>query len=100
MQDIKGTDCISFISFNQIPKGHKIAYARIACTIRPQKNETHRTRMTIGRNLLDYQGNTKTPTANLIIMKLLLNSILSTPSAKFVTIDIKNFYLETKLKNK
>ena len=68
--------------------------------IRPQKKEIHRTYMTISRNLLDYQGNTKTPIANLITMKLLLNSILSTPGAKCMTIDIKNFYLETKLKNK
>ena len=56
--------------------------------------------MTIGGNLLDYDSNTKTPTADLITLKLLLNSILSTPQAKFMTIDIKNFYLETKLKNK
>ena len=56
--------------------------------------------MTIGGNLLDYDGNTKTPTADLITLKLLLNSVLSTPEAKFMTIDIKNFYLETKLKNK
>ena len=68
--------------------------------IRSQKNETHRIRITISRNLLDYQDNTKTPTADLITMKLLLNSILSTPSTKFMTIDFKNFYLETKLKNK
>ena len=33
-------------------------------------------------------------------MKLLLNSILSTPNTKFMTVDIKNFYLETKLKDK
>ena len=33
-------------------------------------------------------------------MKILLNSIISTPKAKFLTIDIKNFYLETKLKDK
>ena len=77
-----------------------MAYARIVCTMRPQKKEIHRTHMTIGGNLLDYDGKTKTPTADLITLKLLLNSILSTPKAKFLTIDIKNFYLETKLKNK
>ena len=70
------------------------------CAIRPQKKETHRTRMTIGRNLLDYEGNTKTPTADLITMKLLLNSVLSTPGAKFMTFDVKNLCLETKLKHK
>jgi len=42
----------------------------------------------------------KPPAANLITIKLLLNSILSTLGAKFITIDIKNFYLETELKDK
>ena len=50
--------------------------------------------------MLDYNGNTKAPIADLITMKLLLNSVLSTSGAKFITIDIKNFYLETKLKEK
>ena len=56
--------------------------------------------MTISGNLLDYNSNTKTLTANLITIKLLLNSVLSTPNAKFMTINIKNFYLEIKLKDK
>jgi len=99
IQDIKGTDCITFIYYKDIPKGQKIAYAHIICNIRPQKKETYHTCMTIGRNLLDYNGNTKTLTADLITLKLLLNSVLSIPKAKFMTIDIKNFYLETKLKN-
>ena len=46
--------------------------------------------MTIGRNLLDYGGNTKAPAVDLIAMKLLLNSVLGAPGAKFMTIDIKN----------
>ena len=56
--------------------------------------------MTIEGNLLDYDGNTKTPIADLITMKILLNSVISTSKAKFLTIDIKNFYLEIKLKDK
>ena len=60
----------------------------------------HRTQITISSNLLDYKRNTKAPTANLTTIKLLLNSVLSTPKAKFLTIDIKNFYLETMLKDK
>lgn len=83
IRDIKGTDCITFIPYEQIPKDKKVAYARIVCSIRPQKKETHRTRMTIGGNVLDYDGKTKTPTADLITLKLLLNSVLSTPKAKF-----------------
>ena len=35
------------------------------------------------------------PTADLMTVKLLLNSVISTPGAKFVTLDIKDFYLNT-----
>ena len=34
-------------------------------------------------------------TAELLTIKLLLNSVISTPGAKFTTIDISNFYLNT-----
>ena len=55
--------------------------------------------MTIRANLLDYNSNTRAPTADLITIKLLLNSVLSTYGAKFIIIDIKNFYLEIELKD-
>ncbi len=35
------------------------------------------------------------PTADLLTVKLLINSIISTPGARFFTMDIKNFYLCT-----
>ena len=77
-----------------------MTYARIVYSIRPQKAETHRTQLTISSNLLDYKEKTKAPIADLITMKLLLNSILSISKVKFLTINIKNFYLKTKLKDK
>ena len=39
--------------------------------------------------------NCGTPTADLLTMKLLLNSVISTPGAKFMTLKIKDFYLNT-----
>ena len=56
--------------------------------------------MTISKYLLDYNGNTKVLTRDLVSMKLLLNSVLSTSGTKFMMIDIKNFYLEIELKDK
>ena len=38
------------------------------------------------------------PTADLLTVKLLLNSIISTTNAKFMTLDIKDFYLMTPMK--
>ena len=49
----------------------------------------------MGVNLINYPGNCGTPTADLLTVKLMLNSIISMPNAKFMTIDIKDFYLMT-----
>jgi hypothetical protein len=46
-------------------------------------------------NLINYPGDCRTPTADLLTVKTLFNSIVSTPYAKFMTIDIKDFYLMT-----
>ena len=51
--------------------------------------------MNIGGNILEYEGTTEEPTADLMTMKILFSCVLSTPGAKFMTIDIKNL-----LKNK
>ena len=36
-----------------------------------------------------------TPAAEFLAIKLLINSVIFTPGAKFMTIDISNFYLNT-----
>lgn len=48
-----------------------------------------------GGNKINYPGAVSTPTADLITVKLLLNSIVPTPGAKCVTMDSKNSYLMT-----
>jgi hypothetical protein len=91
----KGTDTIFFIHAHQVPKGKKVTYARFVCELRPHKAEIHRTRITVGGNLIEYAGNVSTRTADLTTVKCLLNSTISTPGAKFLCLDIKNFYLGT-----
>ncbi len=49
----------------------------------------------MGGNLINYPDDCGTPTANLLTVKLMFNRIISTPGAKFMTIDIKDFYLMT-----
>ena len=46
---------------------------------------------------MTYTGNCDTPTADLLTVKLLLNSIVSTAGAEFMMIDIKNFYLKIQI---
>ena len=49
----------------------------------------------MGGDQINYPGDCGTPTADMLTVKLLLNSIISTQHAKFMTIDIKDFYLMT-----
>ena len=77
-----------------------LMYARIVCIHIPQKEEVNRTRIAVGGNLINYPFDCGTPTVDLITVKLLLNSVTSTPHASWMTLDIKNFYLITPMKQK
>jgi hypothetical protein len=49
----------------------------------------------MGGNLINYPSDCGTPTADLLTVKLMFNSINSKPNVKFMTIDNKDFYLMT-----
>jgi len=97
---ITTTETIFFISKTDIPQDRKgdETYGRIVCVYREEKKDKYHTRITIGGNLINFPGNCGTPTADLLTVKLLFNSIISTPNAKFMSIDIKDFYLCTPMK--
>jgi hypothetical protein len=48
-----------------------------------------------GGDRVHYPRDAGTPTANPLTIKILINSIISTAGAKFMTMDIKDFYLNT-----
>ena len=93
-----GSNTIIFIKKNQVLKDRAkdVTYGLITCHVQPTKiNEPNRTRLVAGGNRVHYPGDAGTPTAYLLTAKLLLISIISTPNAKFMTMDIKDFYLNT-----
>ena len=49
----------------------------------------------MGGNKIKSPIDCGTPTADLFTVKLLLDSVMLTNGAKFFTLDIKNFYLNT-----
>jgi hypothetical protein len=95
------TNTICLINYNDIPlhKRKEICHTMVICKVRPEKDDPDRTRITIGGNRICYPGNVGTNTALLELVKLLLNSILSRKGARFSTINIKNFYLDTPMPN-
>ena len=88
---------IQFIPCSAVPPWCTVTYGHIVVDYRSQKQEPNHTRLTVGGNRIDYPWEVATPTADLIMAKLLFNSTISTPGAKFFGIDIKNFHLNTPL---
>ena len=88
-----------FVPKQHIPKDRykDVTYGRIVCDFWEGKDEENQTRLTVGGDRINYPGETQTPTADLLTIKLLLNSVISTKGAEFMTIDIKNFYLNMPL---
>ena len=89
---------MAFIPKNKVPfETNKVTYEKINCHVRPNKEETHRTRLTVGGNLLSYDGILTTPTATVTTAKLQINSILSKKKSKALILDIQNFYLNNNM---
>jgi hypothetical protein len=96
---INGANTIFFIPRQAVPKGKIVTYGRFVVDIRPNKPEIHRVRLTVGGNLIQYQGDVSTRSADLTTSKCLWNSTISTDGAKFMCLDVKNFYLGTPMDN-
>ena len=63
----------------------------------PKKKSPNRVRMTVGGNLLEYPFELTTRTVNMVLSKILWNSVISTKGACFASADIKTMYLKTRL---
>ncbi len=89
---------IFFIPRHKVPKerAKDVTYGLITCLVRPEiTEEPNRTRLVAGGDRVHYLFDAGTPTADLLTIKLPINSVISTPGARFFTMDIKNFYLCT-----
>ncbi len=91
------TNTIFFIKQEQVPIDRRkdVTHGSFSCDLKPNKKETHRTRLTAGRDRINYPDNVGTPTADMTLVKTFLNSVISTKGAKCVMLDVKNFYLNT-----
>ena len=77
----QGTNTIYFIPRRQVPAGRKVSYVKPVATIRPNKAEVNRVRLTAGGDKLDYPGPTATDTTSLTTFKVHINSVISTEKA-------------------
>jgi hypothetical protein len=91
------TNTIRFIRWSDIPKGRKVTYGSFIVDIKDHKEEKEKTRLTVGGDQIEYPGDKSARTAGLTATKILINSVIFTQGAKFLVIDIHNFYLNTPL---
>ncbi len=96
----KGTNTIFFIDKSKVlyNRMKDIMYISFRCDYKPNKEEKWITRLTMGGESINYPDGCGTPTADMLLFKILLNSIVSTKGAKCLIIDIKDFYLKIPMK--
>ena len=95
---MKGTHTLAFIKTSELPKDKNPTYLHICADYQPQKDDPYQICFTIGGNPIYYPGDTYTPNGDLTTAKLLFNSTISTPNARFMFLDISNFHLNTTFK--
>jgi hypothetical protein len=96
----KATNTIFFLSHKEIqciPTICTVTYACIVLDHRPQKEDPNRICITVGGNLINYPFELTTLTTDMVSLKLLWNSTISTKGARFAGADIKNMYFQMPL---
>ena len=88
------TNTIEFIFQHEVPTDRMkdVTYGQFVCTVRPEKAEPNRTRFTVGGDRINYPGAVATPTAEMLVAKMLFNSVISTKGAHYYTIFLQDFY--------
>ena len=86
-----------FIEKTAFPPGRwkDVTYGKVMVYYKPEKNNPYQTRLTVGGDWVNYLGDCGTITVYLTTLKLLVDSIVLTLNAKFMTIDVKYFYSNT-----
>jgi hypothetical protein len=91
---IETTETMKLIPWDGKPSDRKASYynPQIRIKIKNDRSSEYRVRGTYGGDISDYQGPTTAQTADMVSIKILLNTTVS-EDAKFMTMDIKDFYL-------
>jgi hypothetical protein len=91
---IEGSNTIFFIPCSSVPR-KKVTCGRFVVDVRPNKEEVHRVRLTVGENIINYDGDVSSRSADLTTSTCLWNSVISMEGAKYMCLDVHNFYLGT-----
>jgi hypothetical protein len=77
------TNTIEFIFQLEVPADHKkdITYGQFVCTVRPEKVEPNQMQFMVGGDRINYPGKVATPAAEMLVDKMLVNSVISKKGA-------------------
>ncbi len=71
-----------------------VTHACLVINHQPQKDDLNCVRITVRGNLINYPYELTTRTADMVSVKIMWNSVVSAPGAKFGGANIKNMYLK------
>ena len=81
------------VKLQGIPGSRAITYSMIVCDYRSFKAEPDSCRLIIGYDKLTYDHEIAKSAVNLLETKLMLNSTISTPGTKFMTLNYPGFFV-------
>ncbi len=89
------TNAIKFIFQHKILADYMqdITYRQFVCLVRPKKAEPNQMPFTVGSDRINYPGKVASPAAEMLMAEMLFNSVISMKGARFMTMNISNFYL-------
>ncbi len=98
----KGTNAMFVMTHDKIAHvlraGKVFTYANPVVDHIPQKEDPNRIRITAGGNLINYEEELSVRTVDINTAKLHWNSVISTDEARYMCLNIGNFYLTAALK--
>ena len=96
---VEGTYTMFFVAQDQVPRyqSKDVTYGLVVVDYIPHTEEPHRTRPTVGGDLIVYTGDLNTPTSDVTTAKLIIDSTISTTGERYMCCNKKNFYLVTPL---
>ena len=75
-----------------------VTYGKFICIVIPMNAKPNQIRLTLCGNQINFPDDVEMPTEDMLLVKILFNSIILMEGTKFMTADINNFYLNTLLK--
>jgi hypothetical protein len=63
-----------------------VTYVSFVVEIKDHKEEKERTRLTVGRDQIEYPGDKSTRTAGLTTAKILISSVISTKAPSYLSL--------------